>query len=783
VTWAAACAALLWLARRFVAGIPWKVGILLACLPLAFTGKAFLRGDLYGPSDLYSVHDPWRNAAAENGVHGVANPILSDLAFANIPWRAAVREAFVNGRLPLWNRFVLAGNPLLATAQASVFHPATLLGIFLPLAQSWTFSCAFTIFLALLCAHLFFREFCSSDLPALVGAIGWGFSTYVLFWDGWAVGPSVATFPLLLLGLRRLARAPAEGGGVGITTAALALSFHGGHPETFFHCIAAGAVYFLWEILPRDRRHRSRRAVVGALAAGALAFGLAAPVLLPLLEALPQSAEYAARRAALAEGRVRQSVPAEEAARRLRPAILPFAHGIYGRSPVQAERQDGSGMPLAYAGAVLFPLAAIGTFGRRPLGRAIFLGFLLAGLAYGASAPILLDATARLPGFSLALNYRLVFLAPLGIAGLAALGADRLIERRASSRQLAIAVAAVLAALGLSFALARGVFRERNLPAGFVGVSFAHEALPVFLLGLAAIPGRNGERRAIAAAVGLLAAQRVGEMGGVYPTLPARSVAPLPAVASLPKGGDPYRVVAPGETLRPNGAALSRLEDVRGYESLVLRRFEETYSSWCRRQFASFNRVDDLGSPFLSFLNVRYAIGRSDEAVPRGWTLAARTRQGSTFENPRALSRAFLPETVRNQPDSRKRRAEMSTADDFSRTAWVDGADARDSPNGAGSVRVREIGADLVIEADVRERAFVATSVPDWPGWSARSDGGAIALATVNHAFVGFWLPPGRHEVRLHYRPPSFRAGVALAATALVAGLLVAVLRRRRGLT
>ena len=253
LTWAVATGAAVWLARRFVTRVPWKVGILLALLPLAFTGKAFLRGDLYGPSDLYYGHDPWRRVATENGIDGVANPILSDLAFANIPWRAAVREALVNGRLPLWNRFVLAGNPLLATGQASVFHPTTWLGIFLPLPQSWTFSCAFTLFLALLCAHLFFRELCSSDLAALVGAVGWGFSTYVLFWDGWAVGPSIASIPLLFLGLRRLARVPGGGGG-GIATAALTLSFHGGHPETFFHCLAAGAVYFLWEVLPRDQR-------------------------------------------------------------------------------------------------------------------------------------------------------------------------------------------------------------------------------------------------------------------------------------------------------------------------------------------------------------------------------------------------------------------------------------------------------------------------------------------------------------------------------------------------
>ena len=780
LTWAAATAAAVWLARRFVTPVSWKVGVLLALLPLAFTGKAFLQDAVYGPADLYYAHEPWSRVAAENGVHGIGNPILSDLAFANIPWRAAVREALVNGRLPLWNRFVLSGNPLLATAQASVFHPSTWLGIFLPLAQSWTFSCAFTIFLALLAAHLFFRELGFSELAASAGAVGWGFSTYVLFWDGWAVGPSIATFPLLLLGLRRLARFPRQAG-VGITAVALALSFHGGHPETFFHCLAAGGIWFLWEILARDRRPHARGAVGGLLGAGLIAFGLAAPVLLPLLEALPHSAEYAARLAALERGRPGQSVPAREAVRRLRPAVLPFAHGIYGRSPVQEARQDGSGMPLAYAGAVLFPLATVGAVARRRE-RGILLGFSVAGLAYGASAPILLDATSRLPGFSLALNYRLVFLAPLGLAGLAALGANELLERRAPVRRLAIAAAAAAAVLAILFALSDDVFRERQLSPGFVAVSFGQELLPVLLVGATALLSGGRARTVIATAVALLVAQRFREMGGVYPTLPARSLAPaLPEIASLPRGGDPYRIAAAGADLRPNGAALLGLEDVRGYESLVLRRFEETYPLWCRRQFASHNRIEDVGAPFLSYLNARYAIAAPDAPAPAGWTVVARGRAASVFENPRALPRAFAPRRIRGAPDERKALAEMAEAKDFGETVWVTGPRG-DAPNGSADLRVREVGPDLVIEADARERVLVATSVPDWPGWRVEAARKKLETATVDHAFVGFWLPAGRHVVRLRYLPGSFLAGAVLALLAVFGALLANLLGRRRAI-
>ena len=210
----------------------------------------------------------------------------------------------------------------------------------------------------------------------------------------------------------------------------------------------------------------------------------------------------------------------------------------------------------------------------------------------------------------------------------------------------------------------------------------------------------------------------------------------------------------------------------------MLRRFEETYPLWSRRQFASHNRVDDLTRPFLSFLNARYAIGGPGEAVPPGWTVVTRSREGSMFENARALPRAFVPGTVRVEPDGEKRIAEMSAATDFSQTAWLGEGRSGSLPNGAASLRVREVGPDLVIDADVREDAFIATSVPDWPGWRAQSDGRAIGLATVNHAFVGFWLPPGRRVVRLHYSPDSFRFGSALAAAALLAAF-VPVLRRR----
>jgi Bacterial membrane protein YfhO len=772
--YAAGAALAVVLARRVVGEIPRRFALALALLPLLLTGKAMLRGELYGPSDLYRTAEPWRRLAGPP----VANPILSDLAFANLPWRAAVREALANGRAPLWNRFVLGGNPLLGTGQAGVLHPATWLGIALPVALSFTFSCTFTLFLALLSAFLFFRDFRLSSRAALLGAMGWGFSTYVVFWVGWSVGPSTATFPLLLLGLRRLARSPSRAA-IALTAAALCLSFCGGHPESFFHGVAAGGVYFLWELFPR-RGTRAARSIAAAAGAGLLALLLCGPQLFPLLEAIPNSAEYRLRRDAASRGAAKQSVPTAEAARRLLPDVLPFAHGIYGKSPVDARRDQASGMPLGYAGAVLFPLAALALLEQRPAerGRAIFLAFFLAGLAYGASVPGLLDATARLPGFSLALNYRLVFLAGLGLSGLAAFGLQAVCDA-ASARRLAVAAFAAAAVIGVIFILARPAFASRALPEGFLHRGLLFEAGPLLLLGVCAVLARGRPVVLAEAALVSLVLQRFLEMRGTYPTLPAGSLAPpLPTLAAIPLGSDPARVVAVGTTFRPNASAFYRLEDVRGYESLVLDRFADTFPLWCAEQHASFNRVDELSRPFLSLLNARWAIGAADQATPAGWNEQARGPELAVFENPRALPRAFAPKNL-HRGDPRLRLEEMEREADFARTAWLSGTGPAREENGEARVAARGAGPDLVLTVDAASRVFVATSLPDWPGWVAEEGGARLPVETVNHAFVGLWLPPGRHTVRLSYRPFSWRLGLGTFAAGALAAAALATAKRR----
>ena len=195
LVYGATAALLVYLAHRFVRPVSLRVALFLSLAPALLTGKALLTAGVQAPLGITYEAPPLSAYRAEMGVGKPRTPILSDVVASYIPWRKAVREAIQNGRLPLWNRFQLAGDPLLAVQEPAVLHPATWIGLLLPLEQAWTFEMALRSFLALLAAYLFFRELRCRELASCLGAVGWAFSNYLVFYLGFPLSPATAPFP------------------------------------------------------------------------------------------------------------------------------------------------------------------------------------------------------------------------------------------------------------------------------------------------------------------------------------------------------------------------------------------------------------------------------------------------------------------------------------------------------------------------------------------------------------------------------------------------------------
>jgi len=757
--------------HRTIQKLRLTVALFVAAMPALFLGEAFVTSAVYAPLDITYRWQPLASYRTQFRMGTQRTPLLVDVVDQHIPWRKAVREAIQNGRLPLWNRFQLAGEPLLAVQMPQVLYPGTWLGLALQLAQAWTFDMALRLFLAMLGAFLLLRDMGCGSVSACFGATGWALSDFLIFTIGYPHGCAAGALPLLVAGLRRIATSSGVGG-FGLTAGATALILSAGHPETSLHAVATAGLFFLVFVFGEPVGGRAP-SIRKALLAGALGAGLMAVTLLPFLEVLPHTAEYAARRTLFAQAK--KSAPPAEVLANLENQIVPYSQGISGHSLLGGHQEAST-----YAGSLVLALAVIGlcTPSRDRLALAVVgaVAILVAVGSPGAS-----DIVGRLPLFDIAINQRLVFVGAFSLALLSAIGLETLLQGRAA-KIAAAACLGVAILIALIWIVRRSAMLLLKMSTRYMNDRLALQILPLLVLLLCVAFARSRAllvRHAWALPF-VLAGIRYAETGRLYPVAPANAFyPPLQEVAPIPRN-QPYRFASLFLSFIPNMSVLYELEDVRGYEAMTLRKLVETFPLWCVPQPVSFNRVDDPTRPFLSFLNVRYFLVPVDYGVPPGFHAIAAGLGGKLLQNERVLPRVFVPKRVFCS-DGRREIETMQTIEDFSDS----GVAMNCSPshwikNGSGTVeiiRYQPQRMDLAVHA--AEPLLLATSVTAWPGWQVRVDGRRQEPVSYNHAFLGIEVPAGSHGVTLRYFPRGFLAGGIVTVIAVL-GLVLRTAWRRQ---
>jgi hypothetical protein len=766
---------LLWIAHRALMPLSRTAALVLILLPMCVTGKALLTGGVFGPVDLPYFTEPLRDMRVPLGVPKVHNGMLSDLYAQMIPWRKAVQFAISHGRWPLWNPFILSGTQLAAAAQPAAYSPFTLIACLLPVANSITFSAAMTFFLAGLGAFLFARELGCRDSVALSAAAGWMYAGGMAFFVLWSLGSSWALLPLVFLATRRCVYGP------GIRSAAilmtvLTLLLLAGHPETAFHVVFCGALYGLVELLAI--RRNVARVLIAAAAAGVIALLLSAVYLMPMFEAAPQTMEQQFRMGGYRD--VPRGVTLSESGARILTDFFPHLHHRWWM------RKIPHWVPLetSAAGSIIVALAIYALVLIRRRETTYFGVLALFGILCGAGWSPLAALLQKLPLFDIALNERFTFAAAFSLVILAALGIEHAVATRDKSLGYALAIATIVFAGG-AFAIDRLNVMEDKLPEWGIYTLFGELAC----LGVAAIAVlalKNRENAIPVTILILITAQRWLAGNDIYPTLPTYAAyPPIPILQSLPREtGEPFRIAGRAHALVPGTSALYELEDVRGYEAMTFSRYVATYEAWCTHQPVWFNRVDDLTKPFLSMLNVRYAIASDDVPAPDGWRRVAAQRGAELLENTRVFPRAFMPaRVVFGTPFDGIIKA-MTTAPDFHERAWIEApltAGERANDGGTVAAVTRDDG-DLLIDTATAAGAWVVITEPAWNGWRVYIDDRRVEHFYANAAFIGVYVPSGGHRIRLTFLPKSFVQGraISLATLALLlGGVLAAKIRRR----
>jgi hypothetical protein len=155
--------------------------------------------------------------------------------------------------------------------------------------------------------------------------------------------------------------------------------------------------------------------------------------------------------------------------------------------------------------------------------------------------------------------------------------------------------------------------------------------------------------------------------------------------------------------------------------------------------------------PIVNLLNVRYFISRTALTWPL--KVIVHDRDYWVSENADALSRAFVPETVK-QVDERVMIDQMDRIDfDARKTAYVM-EDLGLPAECRGDVNLRDISPmEVELQVEMATDGLVVVSDMWDADWKGTIDGVPVPIIRTNTALRGIRTSSGKHVVRMEYRP------------------------------
>lgn len=681
--------------------LPRRVALLFYALTLAFLFRPMTGPYNNVAPDVLKLLPPWQVAGFDK--YKVSNYELQDVMFELAPWAEQARQQWRHGHVPLWNDLAGCGMPLLANMQSAALSPLRLLALPLPLAYALTAEAAMKILIALTFTFLYCRRR-YDVVPSLAGAIAFGFGTFILSWLHYPIGASGALLPAVLYAIDLLAERRTFARF--LFAAALGpLLLSQGHPESVAHIAFVAVAYAI-----ATAAHAWRRFLAAAIASALLS----APILLPFLEALPQTMRFQD---------VQHESHRDATAFSDFPSLALLIHPrLYGEHP--SEHFWGPAVTEAVSGFCGI-LGIAGFFGllirRRSKYETFYLIATVVLFLWLADVPIVSAPLRAL--FSMALNARL----RLPFSFFLAVQSAALLHHKKTMLPAVIGAAAVIAY----------VMIRTNFP----GPADRHFALITLIPSLAVLVlSILFVKRPIIIALAIYvemfatsAAWNPVQRGTeLYPRTPL-----IDALLKL-QTKEPYRIAGIGAPLFPNTNAIFNLADVRVHDPMANGRYLQllrTTRGWDPQSY--YEKWNDPDSALLDLLGARWILTEPRVELAR-YRLVYDGPDGRIYENGRAMPRFW---TAAAEPPLLK--AAQSTYE---------------------------------LRVDAPQPTEVVSSIAFWPGWRVTYNGRALRPRRVNGAFLGFTIPRGSGVVRVRYQPLSFWGGAALSLLTLL--VLVMIRRR-----
>lgn len=742
-------------------------------LVLIYLFRPMTGGYVNLPVDFINILPPWGSWGHR---HLLSNPEMNDLTMQIVPWAHQAREAWRSLHFPIWNPLAGCGYPLLANGQSSAMSPLRLLALPLPLGYAMTAEAAMKLLIALTSMYLLCRRR-YDELPSAIGAISFAFCTFVSTWLHFPIVTVAVWLPAAFLAIELLIERCTYRRflfAVVVWTAML----YGGHPETLTHATFFGGLFALW--IAFVERPVPRRDAIRALALAAAAIFVAALLAAPFIATFAETVKKSRR---FQELQVNPN--GEPPFSDFPSAIATFEPNFYGHAPAEkplgpATAESITGFAGILGIASWFALLVQAVARRRFRTREFFL-VVLALIASGIvfNWPVISSLFHFV--FRLAANARLRLLLCWIAAAMTAAAVDSARRERSIPFLLGVlAAAAILLYLMQTVPFPTAAAKDTAMIAIL-------PSMVVLTLAALFVLDLRGRHIATMLASAAIVAELWTATDGWNPVLPVEAMYPkTPLIATLQRlqaatpGNDPFRIVGIGAALFPNTNAMYGLADIRTHDPMAFGRYLGVLRLLTNLETNEyFAKWQNLDTPLLNYLNVRYVIGDRgfDPKDRRRYQLLYQGRDGRIFENRDVKPRFFAAHDIVLE-FNHDRFAQTLMQHDFSKQTVVnilpvDSDRMRQdllAPKSDPIVQIVEAG-DTAFRLRIRSQrhALIVSSQPWWPGWRVSLNGRRIVPQLVNGAFFGFTIPPGDWDVRVDYVPASFYGGLAGAiVTALL---------------
>lgn len=748
----------------------------------------------------------------------------SDQYIAGYAFREFAASSLKAGQgFPLWNPFIFGGMPYVAAMHGDIFYPTFLLRMVLPTDIAMTWGFVIHLFVAGMATYAFLRVAGISFQGALVGGLAYLLAGPIAAYASPGHDGKLfvsALFPLALM-LVHLGIRDGRRWAWGALALVIGLAVLSPHPQLLQYLLLGAGAYAAFVAfsandagvtLPAPTAWKRIASAIGAAIVGG---AMGAIQFLPVVEYVAWSPRAKGMLGGY-EHATSYSMPPEELINTILPQFSGILDAYWGRNGIHYHSEYLGVAALVLAGAAFY----------RGSGRRAFTWFFAAmGVvamlwALGGYTPFFQLIYAIVPGTKFfRAPSTMMFIMSFSVAVLAAIGVERVLERRVRMTYLlawaTVGVLLVLVAAAGGFTNignsvmggARSDAIFANAPAVTFGAmrSFAFLLIAVATIGLS-LRGQLTSAitvAALAATVGL-DLWTIERRYWMFTDRAAVLYASDPTVEYLKKIPQPGRVLALGlarevardASLDGDGLMSHRVRQVLGYHGNSLGRYD------LLRGLSDGNK--QLGNPnFWALSNLRYVLVDSPQPIFQGMKLVVgpvRDAAGSMVylyqmpgDNPAAW---VTPSIVKAADDAvlstvLDPRFDVRTVALFDTSAAVQGVQVKELPAplaNAVTVSKWEPGhITMTLAAAAPAGAALMVSENYYPGWQATVDGKPVPVGRADFVLIGVPLPAGAKQVELTFHSAPYDTGkaVTIAATLLAMLLLgagvIADRRARRG--